>query len=240
MGGRGTAYWVGVAKRLKKMGSASDAKQFQDLKSYMSMNYGMRVSDDLQNSDFQSVKAAAQGLEDIIKDFPQAASLFHELNGNEHRKRAYASASYYGMVQLNPDKYTSRDVVERSYQSDLMSKWHPAGTTADSIPVHEAGHILERALIDKNLGHQSYAFMVNAWNKHSEATRVIGEACKVLKRTPEGRGLKNNDFVARVSGYARENRSETLAECVADYHANRENAAPLSREVWKILKRELG
>lgn len=240
MGGRGTAYWVGVSKRLKKMGSAQDAKYFQDLKSYMSMNYGIRVADELQNSDFQSVKAAAQGLEDIVKEFPQAAGLFHELNGDEHRDRAYASASFYGKVQLNPDKYTSRDVVEQSYKSDVASKWHPTGTTADSIPVHEAGHILERALIDKNLGHQPMWSQATAWNKHSEATRVIGEACKVLKRTPAGKGLKNNDFVAQVSRYARENRSETLAECVADYHANRENAAPLSREVWKILRRELG
>lgn len=238
MGGRGTAYWVGVAKRVGKMKSAVDAKTFQDLKSYMTMNYSVRVTDDLQSSDFQSVKAAAQGIEDIIKEFPQAAGLFHELNGRENRSNAYASASFNGLVQMNPDKYVTRGTVERSYAGDLRTNWHPAGTTADSIPVHEAGHLLDRALIDKRYSSRYEAIM--AWNKNTVAKSVVSEACKAAKKTADGKGLKNSDLIAQVSRYATKNRAETLAECVADYHANRERAKPLSREVWRILKRELG
>ena len=43
-----------------------------------------------------------------------------------------------------------------------------------------------------------------------------------------------------ISKYALWNLNETLAEAVADYVANGENAALLSREIWKVLKKELG
>ena len=135
-------------------------------------------------------------------------------------------------------QFFTRGGVERHYEGDLRSNFHPQGTTADSIPVHEAGHILERALIDRKT---EWAMMgTYAWNKGIASKSIIAEACKAVKRTPDGKGLKNAQLIEQVSRYATKNRSETLAECVADYHANQENARPLSREVWRILKRELG
>ena len=80
----------------------------------------------------------------------------------------------------------------------------------------------------------------NAWNTSKLSGKVISEACKDAKKTPAGKGLKNTDLIRGVSGYATKNRSETLAECVADYTANGTSAKPLSVAVWKILKRELG
>lgn len=45
---------------------------------------------------------------------------------------------------------------------------------------------------------------------------------------------------SEISGYAKTNDSECLAEAVADYILNKDKAAPLSKEIWKILKKELG
>ena len=240
MGGRGTAFNSGAARNAGHMGSASDAKAFDDLKQYMQDKHGIHVSDGLKNCDFQSVKAAAQGMEDILTEFPQAAAVMHQLTDGEKRSGAYASASFYGNVNLNPDKFRNRYALEASYSQDLFSKFHPKGTTADSVPVHEAGHLLERALIEKHMGGEHTLFKIPEWNKSTYAKSVISEACKAAKRTPDGKGMKNDELIRGVSRYATKNRRETLAECVADYHANRENASPLSREVWKILKRELG
>lgn len=240
MGGRGTAFNTGVARGVGRMHSAGDARDFSELKQYMQDEHGVHVADGLKNCDFESVRAAAQGMEDIMREFPQAAAVIHELTDGESRKGAYASASFYGNVNLNPDKFRNRYALESSYSTDLFSKFHPAGTTADSIPVHEAGHLLERALIEKNMTGQHGLFKIPEWNKSTYSKSVIAEACKAAKKTPEGKGLKNAQLIEQVSRYATKNRSETLAECVADYHANRENARPLSREVWRILKRELG
>ena len=240
MGGRGTAFNTGVARGVGRMQTASDARDFSELKQYMQDAHGIHVADGLQRCDFQSVRAAAQGMEDIMKEFPQAAAVMHELTDGEGRKGAYASASFYGNVNLNPEKFRNRYALEASYSSDLFSRFHPRGTTADSVPVHEAGHLLERALIEKHMGGQSAIFKIPEWNRSTYAKSVISEACKLAKKTEAGKGLKNNELIQNVSRYATKNRSETLAECVADYHANRGNAQPLSIAVWQILKRELG
>lgn len=101
------------------------------------------------------------------------------------------------------------------------------------------GHILELALIKKQ-GYE-YKFQETiAWNECKKAKEIISEACKSAKKTAEGKGLRNAQLKAAVSGYAQKDDSECLAEAVADYVANGENASILSKEVWKILKKKLG
>ena len=105
------------------------------------------------------------------------------------------------------------------------------------------GHLLERALIEMShpgVGALDQLYRAQAWSKCTEATSIISEACKMAKKTEAGKGLVNSQLKAMVSGYATKNNSECLAECVADYVANGENASILSKEVWKILKGKLG
>ena len=61
-----------------------------------------------------------------------------------------------------------------------------------------------------------------------------------MKKTPYGKGKKNNELIESVSGYASKNRSEALAECVGDYFSNGKSSNPLSQAVWGILKEKLG
>lgn len=72
---------------------------------------------------------------------------------------------------------------------------------------------------------------VKAWNKSKEAARIVGQAARQAKKMPDGKGKKNDELVAEVSRYATKNRSEALAERVADYMANGSKAKPLSRAV---------
>ena len=68
---------------------------------------------------------------------------------------------------------------------------------------------------------------INAWNKHRFATKVVGEAARAAKKTAVGKGLTNDQLVAQISRYATKNRSEAMAEAVADYRANGSRAKPL-------------
>ena len=108
------------------------------------------------------------------------------------------------------------------------------------------GHLLERALISKNGGG------VLEWNKCTYATKVGREAVIAIRQTQAGKIIKIDTFGHRrtrfktiedlrleISEYANENWSECLAEAVCDYITNAENAQPLSKAIWKILKREL-
>ena len=246
MGGRGNSSGLSGGSSGASPGQspvrAADAKDLQELHSYMSSKYFVAVDDQsLAKHDFESVRKAASEIEDILTEFPQAVD--HSVNllsGNLYNalgKNAYAGASLRGQIFMN-DIFQDRQNLENSYQHDLRTHWHPEGTTADHIVTHEMGHLLERALIQKlNVSSWQEA---EEWVKHRQSSRIVSEACKIAKKTPEGKGLKNNQLIEQVSRYATKNRGETLAECVADYKANGANAKPLSVAVWKLLKRDLG
>ena len=249
MGGRGGGSGRGS--------SALDTKDVGELRQYMQDHYSVTVHSSADKVDFGVLRSAAGELEGLLKEFPQAAIAvgqapavvpqaaigIHELNGSESRSNAYASASLSGKLQLNPKMMGDQVKLDQSYENDVRVKWHPDGTSSVHIASHEIGHLLESALVFKNItqtGYYGTMDRINAWNKHRFATKVVGEAARAAKKTAAGKGLTNDQLVAQISRYATKNRSEAMAEAVADYRANGSRAKPLSQAIWKILKRELG
>lgn len=226
--------------------SVSEAKDLQELSNFLYDNYDIVVKQDtLQGVEFESVKMAAEGITFMMDEFPEAAANFHELKGGITSDRTLAAASFRGVISINNDKFATKDKINDIYERNVKTKYHPEGSTANQITVHEAGHILERALIDKHIndpmgGIWDGVAKAQAWDKSTCASKVISEAARNAKKTPGGKGKTINSLISDVSGYASKNRSEALAECVADYVANKGKAKPLSQEVWKVLKRELG
>lgn len=229
-----------------KIKSVTQAKSLQEVADFMDNNYNIRVNtESLKNVELNSAIMAVNGITRVIDEFPEAADYYHEIQGSTKLTNAFAFAKFDGIIAINPNYFGSEQNVRDRYNRAVKSGFHPAGTTAAHISSHEAGHVLERALIDKWVqsssggAYERYA-KLEAWNKGTCASKVISEAAKRAKKTPDGKGKVNSQLISDVSGYAKKNRSETLAECVADYAANGSNAKPLSREVWSILKRELG
>jgi len=246
MGGRGGASGFPANAPAVPQGpqSARETKDLNELAQYMA-NIGVTVDvASLSGQTFENVRDAAAGVERIVKEFPQAAATFGTLRGKDLKNGVLANASLAGNITLANHYFSkTEDGLSRTYDGTTTKGFHPAGTSKGDIATHEAGHILESALVHRAFpGSGFYERMEQsaAWNKSMMASKVVSEACKIAKKTPEGKGLKNADLIRNVSGYATKNRSETLAECVADYAANGSSAKPLSVAVWNILKRELG
>lgn len=215
--------------------SVWDVKDFDALGTYIEDTYGIKMSDKVKNLNFKAVQDSTAGIEHIIKEFPQAKSAFKTLGTD---KSGVMCTTFSGQICFNPSYYDDYDkAFNAMFQSASQSGFHPKGNNLFSTGSHEAGHILELALNKKAMGGSANPF---AWSKCTYAQEVISEASKSAKKTAEGKGKKIAELIGDVSGYAKANRSEALAECVADYVINGENASLLSREVWKILKRELG
>ena len=242
MGGRGGLSGFSAknpAPKQKRLRNASEAQDIDELRDYMNTNYHLRVSKTLDSVDFTEVRDIAQNAEDFIREFPQAAASIRRLEAQKKKKNVFASASFFGGVTINSSLYKNPSGIAQSYDSSVKSHFHPKGTTYKNITDHEFGHLLERALIQKDTSLSGPA-KAYAWNKCTKASAVISEAIKAVKQTPGGKGRLTNDIIKHTSDYAMKNRSEALAECVADYRANGANARQLSKEVWKILKMELG
>lgn len=223
--------------------SVRDTKNVDELRRYMKDKYDINVDKSVDTLDFGLAKTAAAGIEDVIKEFPLAAGLFHEISGNPaSRSGELACANMNGRINLNQKRYDGSTNLAQTYADSTANGFHPAGTTADHISVHEAGHILEVAMIYNRIKDGEFTSRydrIMAWNKCKYAKELISEAAKLAKKMPDGKGKKIGELIRDVSVYSTYTRSEAMAECVADYTANRQNAKPLSRAVWALLKREL-
>lgn len=222
-------YGITSANTPKAIKSVSDASNFKDLQSYFKKK-GYKMNDAIEKLDFNSVKDTTKGVDIVLNEFPQAKKIFA---GFDIGKSGVACASFTGKISFNPAYYT--DV--KNLQCMIMGNttgFHPKNTGIVEIGSHEMGHILELALINKHNGG------VLAWSECTEAKKIVSEACKLAKKLPEGKGKVNATLKREISGYAMQNASECMAEGVADYIANKNNASVLSRMIWNLLKGELG
>lgn len=204
---------------------------FDSVEDYMTKTYSVTVDSSVKKLDFESVKEGIIGIEKVMIEFPQAQGY---LNGITTGRSGIMCASYGGEIKFNPHYYMTRKTAVAASQS---TGFHPKGNNVISTGSHEMGHILEKALIDKN---GAGIFGSIAWSDCTYAKAVVKEACSAAKKTAKGKGKLNRALKNEISGYALTDASECMAEAVADYIINGENAAVLSVEIWKILKRELG
>lgn len=222
-------YGITSANTPKAIKSVSDASNFKDLQSYFKKK-GYKMNDAISKLDFNSVKDTTKGVDIVLNEFPQAKKVFA---GFDIGNSGVACASFTGKISFNPAYYTDA----KNLQSMIMGNttgFHPKNTGIVEIGSHEMGHILELALINKHNGG------VFAWSECTEAKKIVSEACKLAKKLPEGKGKVNATLKREISGYAMQNASECMAEGVADYIANKNNASVLSRMIWNLLKGELG
>ena len=222
-------YGITSANTPKAIKSVSDASNFKDLQSYFKKK-GYKMNDAIEKLDFNSVKDTMNGVDIVLNEFPQAKKVFA---GFDIGKSGVACASFTGKISFNPAYYTDAKNLQCMIIGNTTG-FHPKNTGIVEIGSHEMGHILELALINKHNGG------VLAWSECTEAKKIVSEACKLAKKLPEGKGKVNATLKREISGYAMQNASECMAECVADYIANKNNASVLSRMIWNLLKGELG
>jgi SPP1 gp7 family putative phage head morphogenesis protein len=219
--------------------AVEDTQAFAEMQSYMKDNYGIAVDDSVGALNFQSVREGVQGIEYVMREFPQAQASFKTIATD---KRGLMCAGYGGGISFNPEYYKTREDALLSHgigEGAVQTGLHPKGNNCFGSGAHEAGHILEKALIDKDGGES--AIGVLSWSDCTYAKAIVSDACKAAKKLPECKGMTIPQLRGAISNYARDyDESECLAEAVCDYSLNGEDAAVLSKIIWGMLKKELG
>lgn len=223
---------AGLSKKIK---SAMESKDFKSLKEHMA-SIGVNVAPSMEQLPLDAAKDACYGIELVVREIPALQKIVRIDYDQERTGRAYAVAGFYGRISVGDIFRTGSDSLEKHYQSDVSSRFHPKGTSAIHITSHEVGHAIEGEIIRR---HPELSNQAKAWNNSTMATRIVRQAATQVKKTPYGKGKTNDQLVYSVSRYAKRNRSEALAECVADYISNGSKSNPLSQAVWGIIKKEL-
>lgn len=151
-----------------------------------------------------------------------------DLNDVQLAKMAPGSAAmaYYdasGNLAIN-EAYFDAKTMDQTYDACVSSGFHPprgAKTGLEAVAAHEVGHHLtEIAGMRKGYG---------AWQLDRVSADIMKEAASRLSI----RG--SSTVAAKISGYAKENHAEAIAEAFADVYCNGNKASAESRAVVEIL-----
>lgn len=121
--------------------------------------------------------------------------------------------------------YMNRQYVKNAYltqamQASAKSGFHPglgSRTGAEAVASHEIGHRLGEV-----------------------AARKAGISERdIVARAAKRAGIKTENMAGHISGYARMNYGETIAEASADVYCNGRNASKASRAIMAEIKKIL-
>ncbi|SDO76294.1 minor capsid protein [Clostridium gasigenes] len=215
-----------------------DAKNFDELEISLKNILEIKITNDVKSLDFEAVKETCVSMQDVFNEFPQIKGFVSELYTSKSGMMSCSpinTALDMTKISFNPAYYKEQNKIKNIYLKDVASGFHPKGTTYEISGVHELGHAVEAYLI-KGKGLDFDSQKIEYWNGCTIAKTIVSDACKNVKKLPEGKGIKNAELKNNISGYALSDASECMAEAFSDYFGNGDKASILSKEIIKIVK----
>ena len=209
--------------------TVTGVKDFDELETYMKNTHNITVDASVRNLDLSAVRDALSGFENVASQFPGVSDSVKTITTSSSGVMSCTGSQ----ITFNPKYYTDRNTIEKTIRTQVTRKFWPKGTTVASIGAHETAHAVEYMLIQMS---QAYTYgweQTEAWNNCTEAKAIVREAVKAVKKTLYGKGKKQAELFEAISGYAKQDRSETMAEAFADHDANGNNANVLSLQIVK-------
>jgi len=182
----------------------------------------------------------------------------HEMRfrpGNKYG--TYASMNFDGSFTIQQSiRSDTYDGVQKTYEFDLKSGFHPQGTTVQDIMAHEYAHAIEAQLIRRIVpqevhnmfGGATYVSDTNrifAWADHTVANEILNTARANLGLTQAGfasavKSLTGYGYeTMQSSSSADSGHHETFAEALSAYARLGKNSGALATEVARLTKKML-
>lgn len=207
----------------------SSAENFEDLTNYL-VSGSIKLDDTVKDLNFDMVKRTLSSIVEVGDKYPGA---FENLKTVTTSSEGIMSCSG-SQITFNPEYYNNIDKFNEICKDCSDNGWWIKNSSIESIGVHEFGHSINWDLINKKPLIEFYE-KVDDWNEDRTAKKIVSQACKELKKTEYGKGLKFNEIRARQSEYGATTAAEAIAESYADIYANKNNANPLSKKIVEII-----
>lgn len=157
----------------------------------MKKTYNVDMANSVKLLVFESVKEGLVGIESVINEFLQSGITLVKISTH---KSEIMYASYDGAISFKPIYYKGR---ESAVYALPPAGFRPKGNNVMSTGVHEMGHILEKAMIDKNGGG---AIGVVQWADCTYAKAVVKDAQEVTNKLLKARASGTQNLLRNYQG----------------------------------------
>lgn len=170
---------------------------------------------DLTGCDLDSAKAIASAYERVTTMYPKVRGQIGGVKAMDLRSNTYARNYIFHdrRTEVNSQKkyFGSWAQCVAKYENDVLIGFHPVGTTAESIIVHELGHAVDGLL--------SKAKMLGAKDPLDFSTpgKPHNTSFFLRQKVAQSTGVNIKDMRKEVSIYGSKDEMEWFAECFAEY-----------------------
>lgn len=220
------------------------------IQKYYSDNYGITIGGSYfrDNLSTKILVRASQVLDKLSSELDPSVlrDMGIRVTSMKLDKNTYGQTNLLNhMIGLNSQMFQSYDTVKANMHQDVSRGFHPKGSQAADVLIHEIGHNFEFLIAERQSKGNQFA-LLSAFNGQSYSKAIVQAAYAELKK--EQPTLYRSERQARraISGYADSKTrqgtihySETLAEAVSDYGRNGQNANPMSIKIWQGIKEML-
>ncbi len=229
------------------------AKDLKEAEAFATDMLGSKVS--YKGMDLDTANRLNEGMFKTLNEFPQLKGFIDEFKVSKAK-------SFYGqfsaeMIRLAPDQVKIKrtlkfsnmghkeNILEKllaSIEKDVKKNFHFKGITPQHNAAHELAHALEHQIVFNRLNKD--VLSISEWNNFArtlngskEAKSITDAALKNMGIDPIGR--EAYEAYKDLGRYALKNRSELMAQAVADALVSDE-PLQFSLEVLKEVKKRLG
>lgn len=203
--------------------NVDDIKKDDDIVDYFINKYGADTNNRLAFMDVENVKAFNKGFEDMQKELGVNISL----NSVSTTKGGIASYAYGGKLNFNTNDFATKEALKKIIEEEIKSGYFGKDTTPEILGRHELVHSVEEILIRKR--YKTEIEREKAWGDCTIAEEIVNKAYKNLQAMGETKTCE--ELLLKISGYANDNPSDSLAECLARKSNDKKT---LIYQVWEI------
>ena len=157
-----------------------------------------------------------------LKDFQDKYGLEYNNTRIANMKPGTGVLAYYDGegIAIN-NEYLNSDTMNAVCKKSVESGFHPSNgskTGMEAVVSHELGHAVNGIIADRM-----------GISLDASADRIVNEAMKNTKHKSV------STFQSKISGYAKQNYAETVAEAMADCYCNGKKARSESKAIQKVV-----
>lgn len=186
---------------------------------------------DLNGLDPIATTTLLNTIADAYNDYPELKYSIEEIFQSNSATMAVGIGSSYNkfILAVSPNIYGNPDKANEYLKKQIERGFFAKGTTLETIPYHEFGHMFESIYIDKNYNDEEKEKM---WDDCLGASFVLKQASKECYNDENLYTIP----LSKISTYALKSDSEGLAECVHMELTGRGNE--FTNKVFKLLRGE--